>query len=225
MSGKIIIRPRRTKDSEPSSSRPTPSLSTPEPEPGPSEPELHEEEEEDTPLEEPENEIEAATEDDAQSEPGLVVSGTTPRPRGRPKGSANVKGKVTATSTPAGTPRPRGRPRGSGRGAKARGRGTKTAGGLVIRLPGKAGEDGSTPGPEGDAIDGVTEEVTAATEEAVEPEGPMGGGKPFRKIQNKVYIIQGDEFVSDEDPKGNTKIDPHGNLLGGALSGYSTEKN
>jgi len=30
-----------------------------------------------------------------------------------------------------------------------------------------------------------------------------------------VYIIEGDEYVTEDDPKGDTKIDVHGNLLGG----------
>jgi chromatin structure-remodeling complex protein RSC7 len=208
MSGKIIIKPRRAKDSLPSSSQPTAS-----PDPGPSESERQEEEEEETQLEN-ENEGAMATEDDALSEAGGVVSQeNAPRPRGRPKGSGKAKSGAS-TSTPAGTPRPRGRPRGTGRGAKARGRG-RGAGpaGLVIRLPGRAGEDGATPGPEGDATEGATEEVA----EEPEPEGPMGGGKPFRKIHGKVYIMDGDELITDEDPKGDTKIDPWGNLLEGVF--------
>ncbi|KAI0267479.1 chromatin remodelling complex Rsc7/Swp82 subunit-domain-containing protein [Gloeopeniophorella convolvens] len=43
----------------------------------------------------------------------------------------------------------------------------------------------------------------------------MGGGKPFRVVQGKVYVIDGDELVTDDDPKGDTKIDRNGNLLGG----------
>ncbi|KAF8497578.1 chromatin remodelling complex Rsc7/Swp82 subunit-domain-containing protein [Russula emetica] len=43
----------------------------------------------------------------------------------------------------------------------------------------------------------------------------MGGGKPFRVIQGKVYVIGGDELVTEDDPKGDTKIDKNGNLLGG----------
>ncbi|KAI9513432.1 chromatin remodelling complex Rsc7/Swp82 subunit-domain-containing protein [Russula earlei] len=43
----------------------------------------------------------------------------------------------------------------------------------------------------------------------------MGGGKPFRVIQGKVYVIEGDELVTDDDPKGDAKIDKNGNLLGG----------
>ncbi|KIK68264.1 hypothetical protein GYMLUDRAFT_154083 [Collybiopsis luxurians FD-317 M1] len=44
---------------------------------------------------------------------------------------------------------------------------------------------------------------------------PVGGGKPFRKIQGQAYIIEGDQFVTDDDPKGDEKIDKWGNLLGG----------
>lgn len=53
-----------------------------------------------------------------------------------------------------------------------------------------------------------------AGEEGLEG-GPMGGGKPFRKINGKVYVIEGDEFITEEDPKGNAKIDAAGRLLGG----------
>ncbi|KAI0372528.1 hypothetical protein BV20DRAFT_939758 [Pilatotrama ljubarskyi] len=48
-----------------------------------------------------------------------------------------------------------------------------------------------------------------------ENEGPMGGGKPFKRIQGKIYIMDGDEYVTEDDPKGDTKIDKNGNLLGG----------
>ncbi|KAH9053614.1 chromatin remodelling complex Rsc7/Swp82 subunit-domain-containing protein [Lactarius vividus] len=43
----------------------------------------------------------------------------------------------------------------------------------------------------------------------------MGGGKPFSIVQGKVYVIEGDEFVTEDDAKGDTKIDKNGNLLGG----------
>jgi chromatin structure-remodeling complex protein RSC7 len=49
------------------------------------------------------------------------------------------------------------------------------------------------------------------------PEEPMGGGKPFRTVNGVVYIIEGDELVTEDDPKGDTKIDIYGNLLGGEL--------
>ncbi|KAH8986945.1 chromatin remodelling complex Rsc7/Swp82 subunit-domain-containing protein [Lactarius hatsudake] len=43
----------------------------------------------------------------------------------------------------------------------------------------------------------------------------MGGGKPFSIVQGKVYVIEGDEFVTEDDARGDTKIDRNGNLLGG----------
>ncbi|KDQ56906.1 hypothetical protein JAAARDRAFT_131952 [Jaapia argillacea MUCL 33604] len=52
-------------------------------------------------------------------------------------------------------------------------------------------------------------------DEAADKVAPLGGGKPFRKIGGKVYIIDGDEYVTEDDPKGDTKIDRNGNLLGG----------
>ncbi|KAI0827389.1 chromatin remodelling complex Rsc7/Swp82 subunit-domain-containing protein [Trametes gibbosa] len=48
-----------------------------------------------------------------------------------------------------------------------------------------------------------------------ESEGPTGGGKPFKRIQGKIYIMAGDEYVTEDDPKGDTKIDQNGDLLGG----------
>ena len=34
-------------------------------------------------------------------------------------------------------------------------------------------------------------------------------------IQGTAYTISGDEFVTEDDPKGDEKIDEYGNLLGG----------
>lgn len=48
-----------------------------------------------------------------------------------------------------------------------------------------------------------------------ESEGPMGGGRPFKRIQGKIYIMDGDEYITEDDPKGDTKIDKNGDLLGG----------
>jgi chromatin structure-remodeling complex protein RSC7 len=101
---------------------------------------------------------------------------------------------------------------------------------LTIRLPSKKEEDGEggTEGEgegegatlvEGDFVETGGEIETEALDETKETqkekEAPMGGGKPFRKIHGKVYIIDGDEFVTDDDPKGDEKIDASGNLLGG----------
>jgi hypothetical protein len=35
-----------------------------------------------------------------------------------------------------------------------------------------------------------------------------------------VYVIEGDELVTEDDPKGDTKIDKNGNLLGGAFAQF-----
>jgi chromatin structure-remodeling complex protein RSC7 len=63
-------------------------------------------------------------------------------------------------------------------------------------------------------VENETVEGDEAGEDGLEG-GPIGGGKPFRKINGKVYVIEGDEFITEEDPKGNTKIDAAGRLLGG----------
>lgn len=133
---------------------------------------------------------------DEYHEPGERAVGT-PRPRGRPRG----RGRGLAPSAP------RARGRGRGRGRPRGGRG-----GLTIRLPKRVDEDGEVI-PDGDDQEGTEAEDDA--DEPKEKEAPLGGGKPFRKIQGKVYIIQGDEFVTDDDPKGDEKIDSSGILLGG----------
>ena len=65
------------------------------------------------------------------------------------------------------------------------------------------------------SAEGETMEGDEAGEEGEEGGGPIGGGKPFRRINGKVYVIEGDEFVTEDDPKGDTKIDAAGRLLGG----------
>ncbi|KAG6865170.1 hypothetical protein C0991_004718 [Blastosporella zonata] len=124
----------------------------------------------------------------------------TPRPRGRPRG----RGRGAAASTS--TPRARGRGRGRGR---PRGRGA-----LTIRLPKRGDEDTEEAEAEADDSEAGDAEVEGEVEELVKEE-PLGGGKPFRKIHGKVYIIEGDEFITDDDSKGNEKIDHSGVLLGG----------
>ena len=61
----------------------------------------------------------------------------------------------------------------------------------------------------------TTATVAPAPPEPVEKEAPIGGGKPFRKLQGQVYVIDGDEFVTEDNPVGDEKIDTFGNLLGG----------
>jgi hypothetical protein len=48
----------------------------------------------------------------------------------------------------------------------------------------------------------------------------MGGGKPFRKIAGQVYVLENDELLTEDDPKGDQKIDKDGVLQGGEV-GYS----
>ncbi|KAJ7130256.1 chromatin remodelling complex Rsc7/Swp82 subunit-domain-containing protein [Mycena epipterygia] len=142
------------------------------------------------------------------------------RGRGRPRG----RGKSLPTSGTS-TPRTRGRGRGA-RGVKPRGGGVGRtilgSGALTIRLPKRPEEEEEEEElVEGDA---GTEGETAAEEKEKEqePVAPLGGGKPFRKIQGKAYIIEGDAFVTEDDPKGDEKIDQWGNLLGGRRFKAST---
>lgn len=127
-----------------------------------------------------------------------ITDGQRPRGRGR--------GRPRGSGMGSGTPRARGRPRGS------RGRGRGRGRGITIRLPGRTNEDGTV-----DA-DGAEGEEGAGTPGAagMDEDASLSGGKPFRKVGARVYIIEGDELAADEDPKGNTKIDSQGNLLEGA---------
>jgi chromatin structure-remodeling complex protein RSC7 len=109
---------------------------------------------------------------------------------------------------------------------------------LLIRLPKRGDEEGEA-GAEGDgdvdgaAVEGEVEvgegtDAADADRESQQPEEPkekekekeepIGGGKPFRTIQGKVYVIDGDEFVTEDDPKGDEKIDKSGVLLGGIIA-------
>ncbi|KAJ6590984.1 chromatin remodelling complex Rsc7/Swp82 subunit-domain-containing protein [Mycena vulgaris] len=134
------------------------------------------------------------------------------RGRGRPRGSGRGKSMPTSGTS---TPRVRGRGRGV-KTVKSRGTGRTIlgsgGGGLTIRLPKRPEEEEEEEEPEADA---GTDGEPAAEEKEKEPVAPLGGGKPFRKIQGKAYIIEGDEFVTEDDPKGDEKIDKWGNLLGG----------
>ncbi|KAJ3746509.1 chromatin remodelling complex Rsc7/Swp82 subunit-domain-containing protein [Lentinula detonsa] len=109
------------------------------------------------------------------------------------------------------TKRGRGRPR--GRRGRGRGRG-RGASAITIKLPKKddGEEDDET---EGDGVGEETDEMNLDGEEDNPKKVPVGGGRPFRRIHGQVYIIEGDELVTDNDPKGDEKIDKFGNLLGG----------
>lgn len=187
------------------------------PAPPPSDPDTPEVEDEEA-AEEADGEEEtddAATPMDVDnaSEEGAPVA-PTKRGRGRPRGRGRG-----STASGASTPRARGRGgRGRGRG---RGRGAASVGGsLTIRLPKRTDEDGEADEEVADADgEAATEgEAGEIEEKEIIKELPIGGGKPFRKIQGKVYIIDGDEFITEDDPKGDQKIDQWGSLLGGMHS-------
>ncbi|KAF9483312.1 hypothetical protein BDN70DRAFT_800010 [Pholiota conissans] len=95
----------------------------------------------------------------------------------------------------------------------------------MIRLPKRGDDDTEAEAEiegenEGDVEGGIGTPVEGDAE--VEKEVPVGRGKPFRNIQGTVYVIDGDEFITDDDPKGDEKIDKFGNLLGGRRFKAST---
>ncbi|KAJ6463894.1 chromatin remodelling complex Rsc7/Swp82 subunit-domain-containing protein [Mycena sanguinolenta] len=145
--------------------------------------------------------MEADADAASASEEGAPV--VVKRGRGRPRGRGKSQ-PTSGTSTPRGRGRPRGR---AAKAARGLGRTIAEGGGLTIHLPRRPKED-----EEEEDEDAATEGEVAEEKEVV---APLGGGKPFRKILGKVYVIEGDEFVTDDDPKGDEKIDKWGNLLGG----------
>ncbi|CCL99390.1 uncharacterized protein FIBRA_01408 [Fibroporia radiculosa] len=152
------------------------------------------EEEEGTDAGSPENEDADSNDGGSVEGDEDVEEGGTPARRVRGRGRGRGRGSASGTSTPRGRGRGRGRP-------KMRGRGT-----ITIKLPRRTGEEGPH-----EELEPVIEEAPPEASE----EGPTGGGKPFRRIQGKVYILENDEYVTDDDPKGDAKIDSQGNLLGG----------
>ncbi|KAK2460792.1 hypothetical protein APHAL10511_007262 [Amanita phalloides] len=151
--------------------------------------------------------------DDADSRLG------TPGPKGKAK-SRTSRTKGMSNLLP---PKAKAKPRGKGK-AKV----VKSAGGLTIKLPKRGEEDGEEDGGEAEETemkDAETKEAEAkegTPAEAEVDEGPIGGGKPFRRIQDKIYVIDGDEYVTEDDPKGDEKIDKWGSLLGGRRFKAST---
>ena len=86
------------------------------------------------------------------------------------------------------------------------GRGAAPAGTSRVRARGRAKVKGRAKG-KGVAGDG-------------EAEGEEGGdeeGRPWRRVGDRVYYIEGDEFVTESDEKGDQKIDIDGALQGGEL--------
>lgn len=92
-----------------------------------------------------------------------------------------------------------------------------------MRIPGLGGDGDGDESQGGETIgeDGESESLArsvmrhAMLTACVEV---MGGGKPFRKVGDQVYILENDELVTEDDPKGDQKIDKDGNLLGGVFS-------
>ncbi|EJD02040.1 uncharacterized protein FOMMEDRAFT_20828 [Fomitiporia mediterranea MF3/22] len=190
---KIIIRARRPKEPEPVPEPDEPSEAAAEEQ---ASSESANDDAEDVPAESdaPEDSIrdeegDKEVDESASDAPAPVIRG---RPRGRPRGSG--RGTVSA-----GTGRPRGRPRGSGRG---RGRGRGRGETITLRLPKRA--DGS----DGDDDDGNGSQAAVAEEVDVEVPRTTRKGIPLPPIE-------GDTYVTEDDPKGDTKIDINGNLLGG----------
>ncbi|KLO18369.1 hypothetical protein SCHPADRAFT_866713 [Schizopora paradoxa] len=141
---------------------------------------------------------------DEEDGDGVQESTPAPRGRGRGRGRGRARGYVS-------TGRPRGRPRGSGRG---RGRGRGRGSSVLLKVSRRGADSDGT----GD-VDGDADDSQAATPGAddIETSEPVAGGKPFRRIQGQVYVIENDEFITDNDPKGDEKIDENGNLLGGRV--------
>ncbi|KAF8718931.1 hypothetical protein AX14_011654 [Amanita brunnescens Koide BX004] len=171
-------------------------------------------------LEEDEREDDNMDLDGSQAAAGTVGDDAdlgTPGPKGKGKPRVRTKGATTATPT---KPKAKARTKGKAKGVM------KTAGGLTIKLPKRGEEDGEG----GEAEEAETRETEVREPEVKEgtpavaevDEGPIGGGKPFRRIQDKVYVIDGDEYVTEDDPKGDDKIDKWGNLLGGRQFKAST---
>lgn len=181
-----------------------------------------EEEKEEDNEEEIDRELEEEAPTPATPATGMDDDGQDGDEEGEEDGEDGVS--EAATGEAVGTPRDgdeeepqpikrgRGRPRGRGRGASVSGSATpRTARGRGRgRGRGRAKGRQSTAHRRHRAGDDSSVFDEAGAEEA--------GGKPFRRVNGKVYIIEGDEVVFEDNEKGNTKIDMNGNLLGGTLS-------
>ncbi|EJD52093.1 hypothetical protein AURDEDRAFT_111568 [Auricularia subglabra TFB-10046 SS5] len=132
----------------------------------------------------------------SEPEPEHEIPAFTPRPRGRPRGSGRAR---------ASTGRPRGRPRGS-RAQRGSGRGR----GVAQRQHSPGRDDSGSDGDDSPAATPLAWDMEGAEE-------PTGGGKPFRRIKGEIYILENDELVTPNDPKGETKIDENGVLQGGRV--------
>ncbi|KAL5478327.1 NPL6 [Sanghuangporus weigelae] len=193
---KIIIKPRRSRQPQPDSEHEENLSEAVASEQADSEAANDEEvpAESDAPEESVKDEDDGDVEgdaDDAESDIPVERPVTRGRPRGRPRLSAAGPPRI-------GTGRPRGRPRGSGRG-RARGRGRGEV--LTLRLP-KRGD--------GSDVDNDNESSQAGA--GGDEGGEVELSVPTRKV---LPAIEGDAYITEDDPKGDTKIDANGNLLGG----------
>ncbi len=214
-SGKIVIRPRNARKSQPS---PSPE---PEPEPEASEhsgegsEQQQQEEDAGEESEGGEDAQEGSQKDDTMDvdeggdeEDGDAVQESAPAPRGTRAGDEAAEGRA-ATSLQ--DDREAGHGEVDVEEAEDVGRGSS----VLLKLPRRGADSDGT----GD-VDGDAEDSQAATPGADEFEvlEPIAGGKPFRRIQGQIHVIENDEFITDEDLKGDEKIDANGNLLGGMRS-------
>ena len=67
---------------------------------------------------------------------------------------------------------------------------------------------------EGEEVE-IDENVLAEEIDLQFEEDEEGNVRSFRMIQGKAVYIEGDEYVTESNPKGDAKVDANGNLLGG----------
>lgn len=196
---------------------------------------LEGEEEEEEQPEEPEEDAEeeaipevheSSSDAGEASRPGFSIV-IRRRGRGRPRGSGVGYGAGRGRGVTRG--RPRGRPRGRGRGALPHGL-------LVVQKAIR---------PQAPKVDDDDDEYKTHRESDAGPSagtrflGPhtfdylshcrpiviclavvnanLPVGTTYRQIGTKSYIFEDDELITEEDEKGNQKIDINGNLLGGTF--------
>lgn len=162
----------------------------------------------DEPEESTKDEDDAEGNENADSDPGSGAEEPAPVVRGRGRGRPRGSGRAAYS----GTGRPRGRPRGSGRGrGRPRGRA-----GVTLRIA-KRGADS-------DGEEGGGEDSRAATDD-----GDFAESSRFRRAGGAPIpdgmVVEGDAYVTENDPKGDEKIDANGNLLDGKHVFFLMEEN
>ena len=148
-----------------------------------------------------ENEDEEQANDEADGEDAPAES-DAPEESGQEDNDENKEGSGEEAPKPIVRGRPRGRPRGSGRGrvdgGPGRPRGRPRGSGRGRGRP--RGRGGLTRISRGDGSDDDGRATPGGDSEYENPHGPN---------------IKGDEYITEDDPKGDEKIDAMGNLLGG----------